>query len=92
MVYELRTKGWKTHQAQAKAVNKSSISSFRERTGYDENGNHLTYLRRSNTIASMPLAMDSLNYRYYKGANQLSNVRDGVSSNYSIRHKRPERK
>ncbi|NNM94546.1 MAG: hypothetical protein HKL88_03675, partial [Bacteroidia bacterium] len=66
-----------------KTVNKSSISSFRERASYDENGNILTYLRRGNTIASMPLAMDSLTYHYYKGTNQLSNVRDGVpATNY----------
>jgi len=57
-----------------------SISSFRERATYDDNGNILTYVRHGNTIAGMPLAMDSERYCYNKGTNQLNHIADGVAS------------
>ena len=60
-----------------------SIPSFREKEKYDENGNILSYIRHGNTTVG-PEAMDSTNYNYYKGTNQLRNVRDGVSAtNYT---------
>ena len=53
-----------------------------ERTSYDENGNILTYVRHGNTTVG-PLAMDSLNYHYYKHTNQLAQVNDAVpAGNY----------
>ncbi len=54
-----------------------------EKVNYDENGNILTYIRHGNTTVG-PEAMDSLNYNYKKGTNQLTNVRDAVpATNYS---------
>jgi hypothetical protein len=59
-----------------------SIQSFRERENYDENGNILSYIRHGNTAIG-PEPMDSLNYNYYTGTNQLRNVRDAVpATNY----------
>jgi RHS repeat-associated protein len=58
----------------------SSITSFQEKVTYDENGNIFKYLRHGNTIAGMPLAMDSLNYYYNTNTNQLNHVTDGVAS------------
>jgi hypothetical protein len=58
----------------------SSILDFQERLNYDENGNIFKYVRHGNTIAGKPLAMDSMNYFYNKGTNQLNHVTDGVSS------------
>jgi RHS repeat-associated protein len=62
----------------------SSILDFQEKVVYDENGNIFKYLRHGNTIGTgTSLAMDSLNYHYKKGKNQLTNVRDGVpAANY----------
>ena len=60
----------------------TTTQNFREAENYDDNGNILNYLRHGNTRVG-PLAMDSLNYNYNKGTNQLAQVLDGVpSSNY----------
>ena len=59
-----------------------TISSFREKVSYDENGNILTYLRHGNTNLGH-LAMDSMNYYYNKNTNQLNHIADAVpSGNY----------
>ena len=42
--------------------------------------NILTYIRHGNTRVG-PQAMDSLNYYYNKGTNQLNHVTDGVPRN-----------
>jgi hypothetical protein len=48
----------------------------------DENGNILTYIRHGFATVG-PLAMDSLNYHYNKGTNQLNWVHDTVpKTNY----------
>ncbi len=53
-----------------------------EKVNYDENGNILTYIRHGNTTVG-PDAMDSLNYYYNKGTNQLNWVHDTVpATNY----------
>ncbi len=54
------------------------IQDFREAVNYDENGNITTYLRHGNTIAGMPLGLDSLTYHYNKGTNQLNWVHDTI--------------
>ncbi|HXB13878.1 MAG TPA: RHS repeat-associated core domain-containing protein, partial [Bacteroidia bacterium] len=62
----------------------SPVKDFQEKVAYDENGNIFKYIRHGNTIGTgTPLAMDSLNYYYPKGKNQLNYVTDGVpSTNY----------
>jgi RHS repeat-associated protein len=61
----------------------TAIPDLQERMSYDENGNILTFVRHGNTAIG-PLAMDSMNYYYNKGTNQLNYVADAVgASNYS---------
>lgn len=52
---------------------------LKERIAYDANGNILKYLR--NAMSGSAADMDSLTYRYYKGTNQLRQVRDAVGDN-----------
>lgn len=52
---------------------------LKERIAYDANGNILKYLR--NAMSGSGVAMDSLTYKYYKGTNQLRQVRDAVGDN-----------
>lgn len=64
----------------------SPIPDFQERVTYDPAGNILQYKRNgNNTFSSLPIAMDSLNYKYIAGTNKLDHVRDSVDSgNYDI--------
>jgi RHS repeat-associated protein len=52
---------------------------LKERIAYDANGNIIKYLR--NAMSGSGVAMDSLTYKYYKGTNQLRQVRDAVGDN-----------
>jgi phage tail protein X len=52
---------------------------LKERITYDANGNIQKYLR--NSIDPNQLRMDSLNYRYYAGTNQLRRITDSVHPN-----------
>ena len=57
-----------------------SLDDYRERMSYDGNGNILKYLRHGTTLNSKPLAMDSLEYKYYAGTNRLKQVKDTVNA------------
>jgi RHS repeat-associated protein len=52
---------------------------LKERIAYDANGNIQKYLR--NSITGTPGHMDSLNYFYYAGTNQLKRITDSVPAN-----------
>jgi YD repeat-containing protein len=52
---------------------------LKERITYDGNGNIQKYLR--NSIDPGQLRMDSLNYRYYAGTNQLRRITDSIGAN-----------
>ncbi|HEY1201920.1 MAG TPA: hypothetical protein VGE79_13100, partial [Niastella sp.] len=52
---------------------------LKERIAYDANGNILKYLR--NAMSGSGVDMDSLTYKYYKGTNQLRQIRDAVGDN-----------
>jgi RHS repeat-associated protein len=52
---------------------------LKERITYDGNGNIQKYLR--NSIDPTQLRMDSLNYRYYAGTNQLLRITDSIGAN-----------
>lgn len=61
----------------------TATTDYKERVGYDPNGNITGYLRNG-TTASGHLAMDSLSYGYYANTNQLKHIKDTVnSSNYT---------
>jgi len=63
----------------------TALSDYKERIKYDGNGNILKYQRHGNVYSSvtgaanLPLTMDSLEYKYYAGTNQLRQVRDSVN-------------
>jgi RHS repeat-associated protein len=52
---------------------------LKERIAYDANGNILKYLR--NSLGGSTHQMDSLNYHYYAGTNQLRRITDNVPAN-----------
>ena len=58
-----------------------STTSFKERVSYDPNGNILGYFRNGNNLIGKPLAMDSMNYHYIAGTNQLDYISDPVNKN-----------
>jgi len=59
----------------------NGLDDFKERIGYDENGNILSYYRNGNkTFSNGPLSMDSLSYHYENGTNRLSYVNDTVKA------------
>ena len=63
----------------------SATDNYKERVGYDANGNILRYFRNGTTTNGSPLAMDSLTYKYKMGTNQLDHVHDAVpATNYSV--------
>jgi RHS repeat-associated protein len=66
--------------------NIKQLTDFQERVSYDPNGNILKYKRNGNyTFAGKQLGMDSLNYNYVMGTNQLDHVSDSVASgNYDV--------
>jgi RHS repeat-associated protein len=60
----------------------SAVNDYKERIAYDANGNILKYLRQG---YGSVLGMDSLNYNYNAGTNQLNHIRDQVASTaYSV--------
>ncbi|MDQ6755393.1 MAG: hypothetical protein M3004_00505 [Bacteroidota bacterium] len=64
--------------------NTSIIEAYKEQISYDANGNILGYLRNGANQTGKPLAMDSFNYHYNTGNNQLNFVTDSVAaSNYT---------
>ena len=59
------------------------VPDFQENVAYDPNGNITKYKRNgNNTFAGQPLAMDSLNYFYTAGTNQLDHIADSVPTAY----------
>jgi len=54
-----------------------STADFRERVGYDGNGNIQRYVR--NNFGETGLPMDSLGYKYIGGRNQLEHIADTAS-------------
>jgi len=59
------------------------VPDFQENVTYDPNGNILKYKRNgNNSFAGEPLAMDSLNYFYKSGTNQLDHITDSVPAAY----------
>jgi len=65
----------------------TALNDYKERIGYDANGNILQYLR--NGVSSVNLTMDSLSYKYNRDGhgrllnNQLNYVRDEISGSSS---------
>lgn len=59
------------------AISKST--DFQEGVAYDPNGN-ITKYRRNGSTSTSSLAMDSLNYSYLSGTNQLDHITDSVTS------------
>jgi RHS repeat-associated protein len=60
----------------------SKTTDFQESVAYDPNGNIQQY--RRNGSAATSLAMDSLNYWYKSGTNQLDHITDSVTSTCSV--------
>jgi RHS repeat-associated protein len=61
----------------------TKVPDFEESVAYDPNGNIQKYKRNgNNTFAGQPIGMDSLNYFYIPGTNQLDHITDSVSASY----------
>ena len=61
----------------------TKVSDFQENVAYDPNGNIQKYKRNgNNTFAGQPIGMDSLNYFYIPGTNQLDHITDSIPSPY----------
>jgi hypothetical protein len=78
----VRMDAWKKTGADWSSISK--VVDFQESISYDENGNIKKYKRNgNNSFAGQPIGMDSLNYFYIPGTNQLDHVSDSVpSGNY----------